>query len=126
MTTYTVKQLSEKCNLSTHTIRFYDDHGLFPDVMRDSRGARLFTKENLDWVNLVLCLRNTGMSIADTKHFVELCKIGDCTIPERYQIILDQKKKAEEDLKEMHKRLEVLNHKENYYKSMLGNETEIA
>lgn len=126
MTTYTVKQLSNKCNISVHTIRFYDDQGLFPNVMRDSHGTRLFTEENMDWVNLVLCLRNTGMSISDTKHFVELCKKGDCSIPERYQIILDQKKKAEEDLMEMQKRLAVLSHKENYYKSMLGKKTETA
>ncbi len=116
----TVKQLSDKFNVSVHTIRFYDDQGLFPDVKRDSHGTRLFTEAHLEWINLVLCLRNTGMSIADIKHFVELCKVGDSTNLERYNIILKQKKKAEEDLKEMQKRLEVLNHKENYYGSLCG------
>lgn len=119
MMTFTVKQLSDKYNLSAHTIRFYDDQGLFPDVIRTNNGTRLFSEEHLDWVNLVLCLRNTGMSISDIKHFIELSKKGDSTIPERYEIILNQKKKAEEDLKEMQKRLEVLGHKENYYKCML-------
>lgn len=116
---YTVKQLSEKYQLSAHTIRYYDDQGLFPDVTRDSNGTRLFSEEHLDWINLVLCLRKTGMSISDIKHFIELCQEGDHTIPERYEIILNQKKKAQEDLLEMQKRLEILNHKENYYKSML-------
>ncbi|HWT74472.1 MAG TPA: MerR family transcriptional regulator [Mobilitalea sp.] len=120
MTTYTVKQLSDKYNISVHTIRFYDDQGLFPDVIRDSHRTRLFTEDHLDWVNLVLCLRNTGMSIADTKHFIELCKKGDSSIPERYQIILEQKKKAEGDLKEMQKRLDVLCHKEKCYEDMLA------
>lgn len=119
MTTFTVKQLSDKINVSTHTIRFYDNQGLFPDVTRDANGTRIFKEENLEWIGLVLCLRNTGMSVSDIKHFIELCKIGDSTIPERYNIILDQKKKAEEDLKEMQNRLNVLNHKEKYYESML-------
>lgn len=123
MTTYTVKQLSDKYKISVHTIRYYDDQGLFPDVTRDSHGTRLFTDENMDWINLVLCLRNTGMSIADTKHFIELCKKGDSTVPERYQIILAQKKKAENDLKEMQKRLEVLSHKEKHYECMIKSES---
>lgn len=116
----TVKQLSDKFNVSVHTIRFYDDQGLFPNVKRDPHGTRIFTEAHIEWINLVLCLRNTGMSIADIKHFVELCKVGDSTNLERYNIIIKQKKKAEEDLKEMHKRLEVLNHKENYYGSLCG------
>ncbi|MDF2941151.1 MAG: MerR family transcriptional regulator [Herbinix sp.] len=120
MTTFTVKQLSDKYNISVHTIRFYDDQGLFPDVTRDLHGTRLFTEAHLEWINLVLCLRNTGMSIADIKHFVELCKLGDSTNLERYNIIITQKKKAEEDLKEMQKRLEVLSHKENYYGNKCG------
>jgi DNA-binding transcriptional MerR regulator len=124
--TFTVKQLSDKYNLSAHTIRFYDDQGLFPDVTRNSHGTRLFSEEHLDWVNLVLCLRNTGMSIADIKHFIELSKKGDSSIPERYDIILNQKKKAEDDLKEMQKRLEVLCHKECYYKGMLEKKSESA
>ncbi len=115
MIVYTVKQLSEKLNISTHTIRYYDDQGLFPDVRRDKHGTRLFSEENLEWINLVLCLRNTGMSVMDVKHYIELSKKGDTTITERYNIILNQKKKAKADLKEMQKRLEILHHKENYY-----------
>lgn len=112
---YTVKQLSEKLEISVHTIRFYDDQGLFPDVTRDMHGTRLFSEDNLEWIYLVLCLRNTGMSVADIKHYIELCQIGESTIRERYNIILKQKKKAEADLKEMQKRLEVLRSKEKHY-----------
>jgi MerR family transcriptional regulator, aldehyde-responsive regulator len=120
MSQYTVKQLSDKLGISVHTIRFYDDQGLFPDVTRDHYKNRIFTEESLSWVNLVLCLRNTGMSISEIKHYINLCQEGDSTVMERYQIILDQKKKAEEDLKGMQKRLEVLAHKEKYYEELLA------
>ncbi|MDF2512769.1 MAG: hypothetical protein K0S04_2635 [Herbinix sp.] len=120
MSQYTVKQLSDKLGISVHTIRFYDDQGLFPEVSRDHYKNRIFTEESLSWVNLVLCLRNTGMSISEIKHYINLCQEGDSTVHERYQIILNQKKKAEEDLKEMQKRLEVLAHKEKYYETLLA------
>lgn len=120
MCTYTVKQIAEKFNLSVHTIRFYDDHGLFPDVVRDEHQTRLFSDHNLDWISLVLCLRNTGMSIADIKHYIDLCMNGEATVPERYQIIMKQKEKAEADLKEMQHRLEILNIKEKCYEEIMS------
>lgn len=119
MSVLTVNQVSKKLNISAHTIRFYDDQGLFPDVIRDANGKRLFSDGSLEWVNLVICLRNTGMSISDIKHYIELCKAGDATISERYNIILAQKKKAEADLEEMHKRLSVISGKEKWYRSLL-------
>lgn len=120
MSQYTVKQLSDKLGISVHTIRFYDDQGLFPDVIRNNYKNRIFTEDSLSWVNLVLCLRNTGMSISEIKHYIDLCQEGDTTVLERYQIILNQKKRAEEDLKEMQKRLEVLAHKEKIYEDLLA------
>lgn len=119
MNTYTVKQISDRFHISTHTIRFYDDQGLFPDVTRDIHGTRLFSEENLDWIPLVLCLRNTGMSINDIKHYVDLCMQGEGTVLERYEIIMNQKSKAEADLKEMQHRLEILQMKENCYEQIL-------
>lgn len=120
MSTYTVKQLSDKLNISAHTIRFYDDQGLFPDVTRDTHGTRLFTEENIEWIYLVLCLRSTGMSIADIRYYIDLCQEGETTVPERYQIIMKQKKKAEEDLQEMQHRLDILNRKEKCYEDILS------
>lgn len=41
---YTVKELSKKLGLSSHTIRFYDKEHLFPFVKRDvSNDERLFS-----------------------------------------------------------------------------------
>lgn len=120
MTTYTVKQVSEKFNISAYTIRFYDDQGLFPDVTRDSHGTRIFTEDNLEWISLVQCLRKTGMPVADIRHYIDLCKEGEASVFERYQIIMKQKQKAEADLQEMHKRLEILRMKERCYEEILS------
>lgn len=122
MSALTVNQVSKKLNISAYTLRYYDDQGLFPDVTRDDNGKRLFSEASLEWVNLVICLRNTGMSISDIRHFIELCKAGDATISERYDIILTQKKKAETDLEEMQKRLSVICGKEKWYRSLLEKE----
>ncbi len=121
MSTLTVRQIAQKYNVSAHTIRFYDDEGLFPHVMRDAHGARVFTDANLEWIYLVLCLRSTGMSVADIKNFVLLCGQGDGTMLERYRIILAQKEKAEREMEELQRKIAVLNKKEKYYEDALRN-----
>lgn len=119
MAFYTVKQVADLYNVSAHTIRFYDNAGLFPDVARGENGERLFSKEQLDWLNIVMCLRKTGLPIAGIRHYIELCERGDCTLEERYQIILEQKERAKAELAECKAKLEVLEHKEQWYQKML-------
>lgn len=92
---YTVKQVSEITGISSHTIRFYVNEGLFPFVKRNKDNIRLFSENNLEWINIVHCLRDTGMSLSDIKRYIELCNLGKSTAEERYNIILKQKENTE-------------------------------
>lgn len=119
MAVYTVKQVADLYGVSTHTIRFYDNAGLFPDVARGENGERLFSKEQLDWLNIVMCMRKTGLPIAGIRHYIELSEQGDSTLEERYRIILEQKKRAQAELEECKNKLGVLERKEKWYLQML-------
>ena len=119
MAFYTVKQVADLYGVSTHTIRFYDNAGLFPDVARGENGERLFSKEQLDWLNIVMCMRKTGLPIAGIRHYIELSEQGDSTLEERYRIILEQKKRAQAELEECKNKLGVLERKEKWYLQML-------
>ncbi|MGM0472214.1 MAG: MerR family transcriptional regulator [Bacillota bacterium] len=117
---YTVKEVAEMMDMSPHTLRYYDDQDLFPYVSRDENNVRQFSESDLEWVNLIKCLKETGMPLAEINRYVELCREGDSTIEERYRIILKQKKKAEEEVAAMQKRVERLNVKQEYYKRLLA------
>ena len=116
---YTVKQVSDMMSISVHTIRFYDKERLFPYVERGENLERLFSDEDLLWVQLVQCLRLTGMPLADIRHYVELCQEGDCTIPERHEIMVKQKEKAELEAAAMQDRVKVLEYKVGFYQDLL-------
>lgn len=120
---YTIKQISEITGISAYTIRFYDNKGLFPFLSRDKNNVRLFSEDDLDWIHFVHCLRNTGMSIADIKKYIELCNEGNSTAKERYNMMLAQKEKAEEEALAMQKRVELLSTKIDYYKELLNDPT---
>lgn len=117
---YTVKQVAQKTGISAHTIRFYDQQGLFPHVSRDKNNIRLFSEEDLEWVKIVQCLRETGMPLAEVKEFIQLCLIGDATIPKRYQLIQNQVQKAEQELAAMEQRIDTLRRKVEYYEHLLN------
>ena len=121
---YTIKEVSKIMNISPHTLRFYDKEGLFPCIERNEKNVRLFSDNDLKWVETIQCLRNTGLSLADIKKYIALCKDGDSTLKERYEIILSQKKKAEEEIENMKKRLSILEEKVDHYKAVLNNEKE--
>lgn len=118
---YTIKQISEITGISAYTIRFYDNKGLFPLLSRDKNNVRLFSDNDLDWIHFVHCLRNTGMSIADIKKYIELSNQGPDTAEERYKMMVAQKEKAEKEALEIQKRIELLNCKINHYRELLDN-----
>jgi len=119
MSLYTIKQVAEIMDISAHTLRFYDNEGLFPYVSRNDNNIRVFSEHDLEWVRIVQCLRDTDMPLADIRHYIDLCKQGRDTVEERYHIILEQKQRAEQELVSMHKRLEILDKKTMYYQKAL-------
>ena len=88
--TYTTAKAAEKIGISAHTLRFYDKEGLLPNVGRDEHGNRRFTDNDLQWLSLLQCLKNTGMSLKDIKRFAECTTIGDDTIDERLSLLESQ------------------------------------
>jgi MerR family transcriptional regulator, aldehyde-responsive regulator len=118
---YTMKQAAEKMSLSVHTLRFYANEGLFPDITRDYNNIRQFSEKDLEWIKIVQCLRDTDMPITEVKRYVALCKKGDSTLEERFRMLTAQKEKAETEMKEMKKRIGLLSWKLEYYENCLNN-----
>lgn len=121
---YTIKEVADKMEVSEHTLRFWAKSGFFPFLQRDNNNIRRFSENDLEWVRIVKCLRSVGTQNKDIKRYIDLCIVGDSTIKERYQIILDTKAKALEQMEELKKQLELLDYKENFYKNLIKNHLE--
>lgn len=118
---YTVKQVAEMMEISTYTIRYYENLGLLPEVERNGGNARMFSEYNLSWLRLVHCLRMTGLPIDGVKRYIELCMEGDSSIPERAEIIFSQEKNLRNQLQMLKRQMEVLKYKKSYYQNLLEN-----
>lgn len=105
---YTVKAAAEKANLSPHVLRYYEKEGLLPHIGRSKSGIRHYTDEDLEWLSLVCCLKNTGMSIKQIRDFVNLSLQGPETLQDRCRMLREHKRDVENRIVEMNRHLETV------------------
>lgn len=121
---YTIKEVADKMDISEHTLRFWAKSNFFPFVKRDKNNIRIFSEDDLAWVRIVKCLRSVGTENKAIKRYIDLCIIGDSTIPERYEIIQNTKQKALQQMKELQNQLDLLEYKEKFYQNLIENNLE--
>ncbi len=121
MPKYTVKEVADMLDISSHTIRYYDNIGLIPSIDRTDGNIRMFSDYTISWLKLVHCLRTTGLPIEDVRHYIQMCQKGDSTIPERAELIFKQEKSLRAQIKNLKKQMEILKYKKSYYKNLLDN-----
>ena len=114
---YTVGEMAKQLDIAASTLRYYDKEGLLPFLERSSGGMRMFKDEDLAWLEIIECLKKTGMPIKDIKHFIDCCMEGDSRIDERLSIIESQRNAVIKQMKEMQDMLDMLNYKCWYYET---------
>lgn len=114
---YTVGEMAKRLGVAASTLRYYDKEGLLPFVERSSGGIRMFKDADFEWLQIIECLKKTGMQLADIKHFIELAMKGDETIEERLALILKQKEAVTAQMDDLRKTLKTLEFKEWYYQT---------
>lgn len=108
---YTIKDVSKRTGMSAHTLRYYDKRGLLTFVKRSESGIRLFTEDDFDSLYTIHCLKESGMSLAKIKEFMDLFHQGNHTIAARGKIFQEQKKEVEKQIKLLHEMLEIIEYK---------------
>lgn len=112
---YTVKMVAEKTHLSPHVLRYYEKEGLLPHIERTKSGIRHYSDDDLEWLGLVCCLKNTGMSIKEIRDFVNLSSQGPETLKERCDMLRAHKKDVKHRIEEMNRHLEKVSCKIAYF-----------
>ncbi len=64
-----IAEAAAQSGLTHDTIRFYEKSGMLPPIRRDSKGWRLFSRDDVHWLTTLERLRVTGMPLDDVKHF---------------------------------------------------------
>ncbi|MFD1675939.1 MerR family transcriptional regulator [Alicyclobacillus fodiniaquatilis] len=114
---FTIGQVAKETGLNIGAVRFYERKGLLEPAARDEHNNRLYTQHEVGWLIFIKCLRETGMSVQEIKAYRELVNAGTSTLPERIELIQNQRQKLLNEIEEKRSQLVHLDHKlERYYR----------
>lgn len=117
---YTVKEVAKLLDLTEHTVRYYTDKGLVPNLQRDKNNIRLFDEQSINWLKGAKHLKQSGMSVEAIKSYVDLCLEGESTIQQRYEILLEQKATALAQLEQAKLIVKFMEEKVNHYRDIIN------
>lgn len=112
---YTIAQAAKKMNLTIYTLRYYDRVGLLSNVKRDKSGNRIFTKDDMEMLSLICCLKNTGMPIKEIKLFTDWQNEGNQTLHARNNMLVEHKKDVLKQIEDLKNHLRLIDRKLDYY-----------
>ena len=111
----TIKEVSEKYEISQDTLRYYERVGMIPPVTRTASGIRDYQESDLGWVELAKCMRSAGLPVEAMIEYVKLTQEGDATSPARLQLLKEQRESLLEQKEKINATLERLNYKIGRY-----------
>lgn len=120
---FSMKQACEQTHLSYETLKFYCNQGLVPNVKRDKNNRRIFSEQDIAWIQSLNCLKNCGMSLSEMKDYIQLCVIGESTIPERKEILACKRTALLEQMKQIQQSIDYIDWKQGFYDDVLSGKT---
>ena len=115
----TIQEAAEATGLSAHTLRYYERIGLIHPINREENTRRCYTVDDVGWIDFLLKLRATGMSIKDMQRYAELQRMGDGTLPERLEMLKTLRLHVESHIEEMNEHLKLIHYKIDYYSKVV-------
>ena len=112
---YTIGEAAKRLGVAPSTLRYYDKEGLLPFVERSPGGVRLFRDADFKWLNIIECLKKTGMPIRDIRTYIDLCFEGDHTVAARQALISKQRQAVLAQMAQLQQTLSILDYKHWYY-----------
>lgn len=112
---YSIGQVAKKTGLTTHTLRYYEKEGLLPFVKKSGSGLRVFSDNDIGWLEMIECLKGTGMPLKDIKQYIDWFREGDTTLPQRLAMFEQQKKNLEKQMALLKKYVAKIDYKIHLY-----------
>lgn len=107
--TYSIKQISEKSGLTEDAIRYYEKIGLLPYAKRKENGHRFYNYEDTERMEIIICLKKTGMSLSEMKHVIQHpLKENISSVPELKKFLLEYKQNIITQIHDLQRILEFI------------------
>ena len=116
----TISEVAKLYDMPVDTIRYYEKIQLMDPVKKDDRGRRDYQEKDLRRLRFLKLMRSSGVSIDRIKEYVGLFNIGEDTLPERKQILIDQRQDMYNKIMELQNVLEELDYNIDHFDETLA------
>jgi DNA-binding transcriptional MerR regulator len=117
----TIGQVAERTGLSVYALRFYEREGLLASaVQRTPDGRRTYHEDDLEWLDLCIKLRSSGMPLAAIRRYAELVRQGPGNETDRLAILRQHQQQVTAQLAALSACLELIAFKVKIYEESLA------
>ncbi len=116
---YKISEMAQMMHVSVDTLRYYDHEGLLPDLKRVN-GQRIFTEADLPHMQILMCLKNTGLPIREIRRYFQLARQGDATLQQRYELLQEHHRHVEAQMQELQEHMQLLDRKLAFYRQKIS------
>lgn len=116
----TISQAAKRTGISAHTLRYYDREGLLPFIGHAPDGSRRFYEADYEWLDLLQCLKHTGMPLKQIRTYMDWCMEGDSTLEQRLELFTAQKAEIQTRMEALEHYRQIVDYKTEYIKKRLN------
>ncbi len=109
--------MAKLLGVTASTLRYYDKEGLLPFVERSSGGIRMFQESDIEWLQVIGCMKKAGMSIKDIRQYIKMALQGDGIIDFRLSMFRHQQEVLKQQMTELQHTIEMVDYKCWYYET---------
>lgn len=111
---YSIKAFAQQVGLTEHTLRYYEKEQLL-NPSRSDNGYRIYTQQDIERMQFILRLKETGMPIKEIRNYTALLTQGDHTLQERKMILQAHQKHIIQTINQWQAHQQKLEQKIAYY-----------
>lgn len=115
---YTSGQFANIIGVSLDTLRYYEKEGLIKPNRKENN-HRIYADNDINWMQFIKRLKDTGMPIKEIKKYSHLRSEGSATMSERMNMLISHRYSLVEKIKQLEEHCEKLDEKIGYYKRQL-------
>jgi DNA-binding transcriptional MerR regulator len=112
----TIGQAADRTGLSVHTLRFYEREGLLPSaVRRGPDGRRVYTEDDLEWLQICASFRASGMPLATISRYAGLVRQGTGNEADRLALLREHEQRVTAQIGDLTRCLDLITYKVKVY-----------
>jgi len=112
-----ISEVSEQCDISADTLRYYERVGLLPPVNRSESGIRDYSDLDVRRVEFIKCMRTAGLPVEVLIEYYRLVQQGDGTMEDRKAILVEHRATIAARMAELQKTLDLIDYKIGFYEN---------